>query len=88
MNTMGGNVGLYGDMEVLNSAPIEAMTAVNSSMIGVGIDPEGIDTNPAYYSFLLESAWRSTTIDLEDWLDSWVNINCFSLLSFSLSDVF
>ena len=28
-------------------------------MAGVGIDPEGIDQNPAYYTLLLESAWRT-----------------------------
>ena len=48
MSTMGGNVGMYGDIERLNTGPIDAAKAKNSSMVGVGIDPEGINTNPAY----------------------------------------
>eukprot|EP00040_Diaphanoeca_grandis_P012322 m.62506 g.62506 ORF g.62506 m.62506 type:complete len:871 (+) comp23167_c0_seq2:160-2772(+) len=76
MSTMGGNVGMYGNMEVLNSGPIEALQANNKSMIGVGIDPEGIDTNPAYYHLLLDTAWRSTTINVSTYLASWADQRC------------
>ncbi len=47
MSTMGGNVGLYGNIAALNRGPVAAAGA-NASIVGVGIDPEGIDTNPAY----------------------------------------
>ena len=58
MSTMGGNVGMYGDIERLNSGPIDATNAKNSSMVGVGIDPEGINTNPAYCEQHLSSHSR------------------------------
>jgi hypothetical protein len=70
MSAMGGNLGLFGDFEQLNAGPVNAL-AQNASIAGVGIDPEGIDNNPAYYSFMLESAWRSKQVNVSEWLQSW-----------------
>ena len=28
-------------------------------MVGTGIDPEGIDNNPAYYTLVLEATWQT-----------------------------
>ena len=72
---MGGNLGLYGNMEKLNAGPIEALEA-GASITGVGIDPEGVDNNPAYHTFLLESAWRSTKVDVGEWLQQWSDQRC------------
>lgn len=41
------------------------------AVVQVGIDPEGIDQNPAYYSFLLETAWRSKPVNTTAWLQHW-----------------
>jgi alpha-N-acetylglucosaminidase len=76
MSTMGGNVGLYGNMERLNTGPIDAASIPNASITGVGIDPEGIDTNPAYYTFILDAAWRKTTVNVSDWLGEWSRQRC------------
>ena len=70
MSAMGGNLGLFGNFEQLNQGPMDALQK-NTSIAGVGIDPEGIDQNPAYYSFLLESAWRSEPINVSAWLQQW-----------------
>ena len=75
MSSMGGNLGLYGNMEKLNAGPIEALEA-GASITGVGIDPEGVDNNPAYHTFLLESAWRSTKVDVGEWLQQWSDQRC------------
>eukprot|EP00041_Stephanoeca_diplocostata_P021284 m.492801 g.492801 ORF g.492801 m.492801 type:complete len:897 (+) comp21786_c0_seq2:46-2736(+) len=75
MSTMGGNVGLYGDMEMLNQGPVDAIAA-KTSIAGVGIDPEGIDTNPAYYTFMLDSAWRNATVNVTEWLRKWSVQRC------------
>jgi hypothetical protein len=40
MSAMGGNLGLFGSIEQLNQGPMEAL-AKNTSIAGVGIDPEG-----------------------------------------------
>jgi alpha-N-acetylglucosaminidase len=75
MSSMGGNLGLFGDLEQLNAGPVDAL-ARNKSIAGVGIDPEGIDNNPAYYSFLLESAWRSERVNTTAWLQRWGTQRC------------
>ena len=43
---------------------------------GVGIDPEGINQNPAYYTFVLDSAWRQGPVNLSDWLGAWGRKRC------------
>ena len=71
LNGFGGNQGMFGSVETLNRGPFDAL-AQHTSISGVGVDPEGINQNPAYYSFLLESAWRSTPIsNVSTWLSSW-----------------
>lgn len=80
MSNMGGNSGLYGDLPLLASAPVEAQRAPNSSMAGIGIDPEGADTNAAYFHYLLASAWRSEEstkpLNASSWLESWAIQRC------------
>ena len=76
MSAMGGNLGMFGDFGVLNTGPTEAMASPNNSIAGVGIDPEGIDQNPAYYHFLLETAWRSSPINTTTWLQHWGMQRC------------
>ena len=71
MSSMGGNIGLFGNFGSLNTGPVAAMNIPNNSIAGVGIDPEGIDQNPAYYSFLLETAWRSEPVNTTMWLQDW-----------------
>jgi alpha-N-acetylglucosaminidase len=63
-------LGLFGSFGQLNRGPMQALAA-NTSIAGVGMDPEGIDNNPAYYSFLLESAWRSAPVNTTVWLQDW-----------------
>lgn len=47
------------------------MNMENSSMVGVGIDPEGIDQNPPYYTMVLDTAWRQAEVDTNQWLQKW-----------------
>ena len=71
LNNFGGNAGMFGSVDTLNHGPFDAL-AQHTSISGVGVDPEGINQNPAYYSFLLESAWRSTPIsNVSTWLSDW-----------------
>jgi hypothetical protein len=81
MSSMGGGLGMYGDMGTINTEPIKAFnTNVPgrnvSSAVGVGIDPEGIDNNPAYYTMVLESAWRKEAVDLPTWFSDWSRQRC------------
>ena len=81
MSSMGGNLGLYGDLELLSTAPLQAHQPVGkggagSAMAGVGADPEGIDNNPAYWQLLLDSAWRSEPVNTSAFLQTWGARRC------------
>ena len=41
MHEMGGNDGLFGDMETLSTGPVAAFVDGAGAMAGVGMDPEG-----------------------------------------------
>ena len=71
MLDMGGGVGMFGDMQVISDHPLDALHLEGSSMVGVGIDPEGIDQNPPYYTMVLDTAWRAVRLDVDEWLQRW-----------------
>jgi Alpha-N-acetylglucosaminidase (NAGLU) tim-barrel domain/Alpha-N-acetylglucosaminidase (NAGLU) N-terminal domain len=59
----GDTDGMRGDLKHLNQAvPFQAIEA-NSSIVGIGATPEGIDHNPLYFELLFEANFRSTPID-------------------------
>lgn len=39
----------------------------NSSMVGTGLTPEGINQNYVMYDLMLEMAWRKEPVDLDKW---------------------
>lgn len=45
----------------------------NSSMVGVGITPEGIFQNYVMYEFALEQAWNRHPVDISRWLDQYAS---------------
>ena len=45
----------------INAIPCEALDA-GVNIWGTGASPEGIDQNPAYYEFLLDSSWREEPV--------------------------
>ena len=45
----------------------EARQMENSTMIGTGLTPEGINQNYVIYEFMLEMAYRKEPVELEDW---------------------
>lgn len=41
-------------------------------MVGIGLSPEGIETNPIVYDFMMEFAWESDeSKDLTKWVQNW-----------------
>jgi len=58
LHNFGDTTGMRGDMETINWAfPYQALEA-QSSIVGIGGTPEGIDQNPLYYDFLYEQNFR------------------------------
>ena len=70
MHEMGGNVGMFGNLQTVADGTMKAWTSGHTAQAGIGIDPEGINQNPAYYEMTLEAAWRNATIDVQNWLSS------------------
>lgn len=62
LHDFGGTDGMKGDLDRINQIPFGGMPdvyGVNSSAIGTGFTPEGIDQNPAYYEHMLSMNWRT-----------------------------
>ena len=75
MSSMGGNLGMFGAADIVADGPLEAI-AQNTSIAGVGLDPEGINNNPAYFAYLLEGAWRTVKQNTSEWLQDWGARRC------------
>jgi alpha-N-acetylglucosaminidase len=65
---MGGNMGLVGSLDAVNRGTIDALSHSGGALAAIGIDPEGINTNPAYFEFVLASAWRAAPVDTRAWM--------------------
>ena len=42
--------------------------AANNTMVGIGITPEGIETNYVLYDLMLEMGWRHEQVVAQEWL--------------------
>ena len=71
LHNFGGNVGMSGSLQTLNEEPFHAR-AWNSSVVGTGAAPEGIDQNPIYYQLLADINYRVTPFpSLESYVKQW-----------------
>lgn len=68
LHNFGGTLGMFGNVQTINKDVYDARSIANSTMIGVGLTPEGINQNYVVYDLMLESAWRKGPItDMEAW---------------------
>lgn len=96
LHNFGGNIGQYGVVSSVSVNPVLAMNSVNSSMVGTGLCPEGIEQNPVMYEMMNEMAWRQTPIsNLPLWFDQWAlrrygsaNVNATAAWELLLSSVY
>ena len=51
----------------------QARYFINSTMIGIGITPEGIHQNEVVYEFFLENTWRTSPRDIHNWTETFVS---------------
>lgn len=73
LHNFGGNTNLFGRMDVLATAPAEALKNPKSGkMSGVGLSMEGIEQNPVLYELMMENVWQDKPIDLNTWLPKFV----------------
>lgn len=69
LHNFGGTLGMFGNMQTINKDVYDARNRDDSTMIGIGLTPEGINQNYVVYDLMLEAAWRRKPIqNLEDWI--------------------
>lgn len=71
LHNFGGNIEMYGILDVISSGPVDARISQNSTMVGVGMCMEGIEHNPVVYELMSEMAFRSERVQLKEWLNSY-----------------
>jgi alpha-N-acetylglucosaminidase len=73
LHDYGGNMGLEGNFVNITVAPLSALASAGSSMVGVGLTPEGLEGNEIVYDVLLDQAWSTTPINRTSYISSWVS---------------
>lgn len=69
LHNFGGTLGMHGSIRIVNvEIPRAANELENSTMMGVGISPEGIFQNYVVYQFALEKAWNYKEINHKKWI--------------------
>lgn len=69
LHNFGGTLGMHGSLQIVNKRIEEARNMPQSTMVGVGITPEGINQNYPVYEFALERAWTHHKLNLTEWFD-------------------
>ena len=67
LHNFGGNIGMHGTLQSIATEPVKALES-NNSMVGIGIAPEGIETNYVLYDLMLEMGWRDKIVETHSWL--------------------
>ena len=70
LHDFGGRSGLYASFDAVNSGLGQAVQQA-PNLVGIGLTPEAIDTNPVIYDFMTEFAWTSAPRDVDSWMDGW-----------------
>lgn len=65
---------MHGSIRLVNAEIPRAAQMENSTMIGVGITPEGIHQNYVVYEFALEKAWQHKEINHKKWTKHYANV--------------
>jgi alpha-N-acetylglucosaminidase len=69
LHNYGGTDELYGAVDSINKGPFIARAFPNSTMIGIGLTPEGINQNEVIYEFMMENSWRNQSRDVDEWVE-------------------
>ncbi|WP_175632659.1 alpha-N-acetylglucosaminidase [Pedobacter ghigonis] len=73
LHNFGGNTNLFGRMDVVATAPAEALNSPQSGkMKGIGLSMEGIEQNPVLYELMMDNVWQTRPIELNSWLPKFV----------------
>ncbi len=73
LHNFGGNISLFGQMEAVASQPAAALNDVQSGKLkGIGLTMEAIEQTPVLYELMTANTWRTTPINLDQWLSKYI----------------
>ncbi len=74
INNFGGNVGLFGRMDVIANEPFKVLqhSQYAKNLKGFGSMMEGIENNSVIYELLYELRWYNSSPDLDNWIKNYV----------------
>ncbi|XP_069126056.1 alpha-N-acetylglucosaminidase-like [Argopecten irradians] len=68
LHNFGGTSEMYGAFLNINNGPFDGRAFPDSTMVGLGITPEGIYQNEVIYEFFAENIWRTGPRDVTKWV--------------------
>ncbi|KAL5021675.1 hypothetical protein ScPMuIL_000830 [Solemya velum] len=71
LHDFGGTLELYGNLQNVNDGPFFGRTFPNSTMVGIGLTPEGIFQNEVIYGFMNENAYTKEPREITKWISDY-----------------
>jgi len=73
INNFGGNINLFGRMNGVATSPALALNdSASKRLCGIGLTMEGIEQNPVIYELMMQHAWQTQPVQLDEWLKKYV----------------
>nr|XP_034181027.1 alpha-N-acetylglucosaminidase [Osmia lignaria] len=73
LHNFGGTLGMFGSAQIINLRVFEGRSMKNSTMIGTGLTPEGINQNYVIYELMNEMAYRRKPVNLDNWFENYAS---------------
>lgn len=72
IHNFGGRTRLFGDLKGLANNPFLNTKKAAPNCVGMGLFPEAIQNNPAYFAMVFDQMWRQEKTDFRPWLEDYV----------------
>lgn len=73
LHNFGGNISLFGQMENVATQPSATLNDPQSKKLkGIGLTMEAIEQTPVLYELMTANTWRTTPINLDQWLSQYI----------------
>lgn len=72
IHNFGGRTRMFGDLRGLAGNAFLATRAAAPNCVGMGLFPEAIQNNPAYFAMVFDQLWRSAPMDFDAWMEDYV----------------
>ncbi|XP_043250287.1 alpha-N-acetylglucosaminidase isoform X1 [Colletes gigas] len=73
LHNFGGTLGMFGSAQIINHRVFEARNMNDSTMVGTGLTPEGINQNYVIYDLMNEMAYRQKRVNLDNWFENYAS---------------